>query len=150
MWNPSGPRDDVLETGVKEAFRTYEFSHASSSLSADILPGSAWKRPPVSGGRFRSRCWLAGELGLVGLHRPETLFYLDPFYHGSEDNHGDELFGSEQFTLMAARLRNLKGRFILSINDVPEIRERRSRGFGWRGSSFPIPSAAGKVGPRES
>lgn len=55
--------------------------------------------------------------------RPETLFYLDPPYWGSEGDYGRELFDRGQFTLMAERLRSLKGRFILSINDVPEIRE---------------------------
>ena len=55
--------------------------------------------------------------------RPETLFYLDPPYHGSEGDYGRDLFGREQFELMADRLRSLKGRFILSINDVPEMRE---------------------------
>ena len=55
--------------------------------------------------------------------RPETLFYLDPPYHGSEGDYGKELFGREQFALMAERLGRLRGRFILSINDVPEIRE---------------------------
>lgn len=55
--------------------------------------------------------------------RPETLFYLDPPYHGSEGDYGRDLFGRDQFAVMAERLRNLKGRFILSINDVPEIRE---------------------------
>lgn len=54
--------------------------------------------------------------------RPETLFYLDPPYWGSEGDYGKELFGREQFELMAARLRTLSGRFILSINDVPEVR----------------------------
>ena len=55
--------------------------------------------------------------------RPETLFYLDPPYWGSEGDYGRELFDRSQFASMAERLRNLKGRFILSINDVPEIRE---------------------------
>lgn len=55
--------------------------------------------------------------------RPETLFYLDPPYYGSEGDYGKELFGRDQFNTMAARLRTLKGRFILSINDVPAIRE---------------------------
>lgn len=54
--------------------------------------------------------------------RPETLFYLDPPYYGSEGDYGRELFGRDQFVLMAERLAGLKGRFILSINDVPEIR----------------------------
>ncbi len=55
--------------------------------------------------------------------RPETLFYLDPPYFGSEGDYGRHLFGRDQFAQMAERLRQLKGRFILSINDVPEIRE---------------------------
>lgn len=55
--------------------------------------------------------------------RPETLFYLDPPYFGSEDDYGKRLFGREQFAAMAERLARLKGRFLLSINDVPEIRQ---------------------------
>lgn len=55
--------------------------------------------------------------------RPETLFYLDPPYWGSEDDYGRDLFGRDQFAALAERLGRLKGRFILSINDVPEIRE---------------------------
>lgn len=55
--------------------------------------------------------------------RAETLFYLDPPYWGSEDDYGKTLFDRDQFALMAERLAQLKGRFILSINDVPQIRE---------------------------
>lgn len=54
---------------------------------------------------------------------PDTLFYLDPPYYGSEGDYGQELFGRDQFELMAARLARLQGRFILSINDVPAVRE---------------------------
>lgn len=55
--------------------------------------------------------------------RSETLFYLDPPYWGSEDDYGKALFDRNQFAMMADRLAQLKGRFILSINDVPLIRE---------------------------
>lgn len=55
--------------------------------------------------------------------RAETLFYLDPPYWGSEDDYGKTLFSNDQFALMSERLAQLKGRFILSINDVPQIRE---------------------------
>lgn len=54
--------------------------------------------------------------------RPETLFYLDPPYFGSEGDYGRELFARDQFALLAERLGKLQGRFILSINDVPEVR----------------------------
>lgn len=55
--------------------------------------------------------------------RPGTLFYLDPPYFRSEDDYGKGLFDRGQFAAMAERLARLKGRFILSINDTPEMRE---------------------------
>jgi hypothetical protein len=54
--------------------------------------------------------------------RPETLFYLDPPYCGSEHYYGRGMFTREEFEKMAALLATLKGRFILSLNDVDEVR----------------------------
>lgn len=54
--------------------------------------------------------------------RPGTLFYLDPPYHGSEGDYGKELFDRSEYEAMAEQLGRLKGRFILSLNDVPEVR----------------------------
>jgi DNA adenine methylase len=54
--------------------------------------------------------------------RPGTLLYLDPPYFGSEDDYGKALFDRGQFQAMADRLSRLQGRFILSINDVADIR----------------------------
>lgn len=54
--------------------------------------------------------------------RPGTLFYLDPPYFGSEGDYGKAMFDRGQFALMAERLRGIKGRFILSLNDHPEVR----------------------------
>lgn len=53
----------------------------------------------------------------------ETLFYFDPPYWGSEDDYGTGLFGRESHAALAATLRQIDGRFILSINDTPETRE---------------------------
>lgn len=55
--------------------------------------------------------------------RPGTLFYLDPPYWGGENDYGSGMFDRSEFERMAAVLRRLQGRFILSINDVPEIRK---------------------------
>jgi len=55
--------------------------------------------------------------------RPATLFYLDPPYFGCERDYGEGMFDRSEFELMASRLATLKGRFILSINDRPEVRE---------------------------
>jgi DNA adenine methylase len=60
--------------------------------------------------------------------RSETLFYLDPPYCGSEHYYGRGMFSREEFENMAALLATLKGRFILSLNDVEEVR-RAFAGF---------------------
>lgn len=54
---------------------------------------------------------------------PSTLFYLDPPYWGGEDDYGKNMFSREDFAAMAEQLSGLKGAFILSINDVPDVRE---------------------------
>jgi len=54
--------------------------------------------------------------------RPGMLFYLDPPYHGCEDDYGAGVFGPEDFARLAARLARARGKFILSINDTTEIR----------------------------
>ena len=55
--------------------------------------------------------------------RPSALFYLDPPYWGSEAYYGRDLFKRADFAELAGILRGLKGRFILSVNDTPEVRE---------------------------
>lgn len=53
---------------------------------------------------------------------PGTLFYLDPPYWGCEGDYGKDMFGREQFQRMAEVLAGIQGRFLLSLNDVPEVR----------------------------
>lgn len=54
--------------------------------------------------------------------RAETLFYCDPPYYGCEHYYGPQ-FDRSQFEVMADVLGSIKGRFILSLNDTPEVRE---------------------------
>jgi DNA adenine methylase len=54
---------------------------------------------------------------------PETLFYLDPPYWGSEGDYGPGMFSTTDFAELAAALKGLQGRFILSLNDRREVRE---------------------------
>ena len=58
---------------------------------------------------------------------PRTLFYLDPPYWGAEADYGRGAFRGADFAKLAKILEDLAGGFILSINDVPEIR----RLFAW-------------------
>ena len=53
--------------------------------------------------------------------RPSTLFYLDPPYHGRKLYRFN--FGDNDFRELAGTLQQIRGKFVLSINDVPEIRE---------------------------
>lgn len=59
--------------------------------------------------------------------RKSTLFYLDPPYWNCEGNYGKELFKRAYFVDLSALLNALKGRLILSLNDVPEVRDL----FAW-------------------
>ncbi|QGA58813.1 DNA adenine methylase [Brucella sp. 2280] len=52
-----------------------------------------------------------------------TLFYLDPPYYGCETDYGNDVFSRIDFARMAAHLESIKGRFVLSLNDRPEVRE---------------------------
>lgn len=58
--------------------------------------------------------------------RPGTLFYLDPPYYRSEGDYvGDDgrpLFERAEFERMAELLGSIRGRFLLSLNDHPDVR----------------------------
>jgi DNA adenine methylase len=54
---------------------------------------------------------------------PGTLFYLDPPYWGSETDYGAGVFMRADFIRLAVRLSTIAGKFILSVNDVPELRD---------------------------
>ena len=52
----------------------------------------------------------------------DTLFYLDPPYWDCETDYGKGVFGKADFDRMAQVLGGIEGKFLLSINDAPEIR----------------------------
>lgn len=55
--------------------------------------------------------------------RPHTLFFIDPPYFGCETDYGARMFARDDFARLAAQLAEIKGHFIPTINDCPEIRE---------------------------
>lgn len=55
--------------------------------------------------------------------REGVLFYLDPPYWWSERDYGKEFFKRGDFQALAEILASLKGAFLLSINDRPEVRQ---------------------------
>lgn len=70
-----------------------------------------------------SRCaieHLGWEQCVSRYDRPHTLFYCDPPYWGTEGYGVD--FGHEQYDRLATLARSIKGRMIISVNDIPEMR----------------------------
>lgn len=53
--------------------------------------------------------------------RPHTLFYCDPPYWGTEGYGVDFPIGN--YIRMAALARSIKGKMIISVNDIPEMRQ---------------------------
>lgn len=53
--------------------------------------------------------------------RADTLIFMDPPYWGTE-GYGVE-FGLEQYSRMAYRVRSMKGMAMVTVNDVPAMRE---------------------------
>lgn len=54
--------------------------------------------------------------------REGMLFYLDPPYFGTEGDYGAGLFDRSAFEAIASLLSGLRARWIVSINDHPEVR----------------------------
>jgi DNA adenine methylase len=54
--------------------------------------------------------------------KPGTFFYVDPPYWGCEDYYGKGLFSKADFDRLHTLLAAAKGQWIVSINDVPDIR----------------------------
>ena len=55
--------------------------------------------------------------------RPNTLFYLDPPYFETEDYYEDVGFTEQDHARLRDTLMGIEGKFLLSYNDCPHIRE---------------------------
>lgn len=80
--------------------------------------------------------------------RPGTLFFIDPPYHKCAEY--EARFPEERYAELAAALRALKGKFLLTINDHPFIRET-FKGFsiGTTNTKYTIQGAAKQENVRE-
>jgi len=70
---------------------------------------------------------------------PETVFYVDPPYFGTEANYfrGDEHFGREGHQRLANVLKNIKGKFILSYYEFDELHDFYPEDeFHWETKAF--------------
>ncbi|NDW43713.1 DNA adenine methylase, partial [Ruegeria sp. PrR005] len=67
-------------------------------------------------------CLPYGEF-LARYDRPGALFYMDPPYWGCENDYGKAMFAPEDFEHLADFMGAAEGKVLMSINDVPQIRE---------------------------
>ena len=72
------------------------------------------------------RVWVENrpfEVLIPQMDKTNTFFYIDPPYWDCEDVYGKGLFGKDDFVVLRDLCASMKGKFIMSINDVPQIRE---------------------------
>jgi DNA adenine methylase len=55
--------------------------------------------------------------------RSQTFFYIDPPYFGHENDYGKGLFHRQDFDSLLNILKGIQGKFLMSINNTPEIRK---------------------------
>jgi len=77
-----------------------------------------------------------------------TLFYLDPPYWGCENDYGKVLFSRKRFAEMALLLRQIEGRAIVSLNDVPGVRET-FKGFRMETTNLTYMIGQASAGPKQ-
>lgn len=100
--------------------------HRNYSLRVDEPPGFNPERIPSlieethhRLARVQIECLPYEEI-LSRYDRPTTLFYLDPPYYDRKLYRYN--LEREEFGIMAERLGKTKGKFVLSLNDVPDVR----------------------------
>lgn len=134
--------DPATLTDIQRAARFYYLIRMrfSSNLNSPSLGVSTHRGPRLNLLRIEEEL-SAAHLRLAGVYienlqfeklidrydRAHTFFYVDPPYYGCENHYGKGLFKRSDFGALADRLARLEGRFILSLNDTPEVRKLFAR-----------------------
>ena len=116
---------------IKRAAYFYQLireSYASGLDSFGAQPHSMWRNFPLihQAAKRLQRVVVENKdfAKLIAQYdRPNTIFYLDPPYYETEDYYEDVGFTEKDHVRLRDALVNIKGKFLLSYNDCPEIRE---------------------------
>ena len=116
---------------VKRAAYFYQlirYSYASGLDSYASQPHSMWNNfPLITNACARLQKVVIENKDFEKLidqyDRPESFFYCDPPYFETEDYYEDVGFTKDDHVRLADRLSSIKGKYLLSYNDCPEIRE---------------------------
>lgn len=124
---------------VKRAAYFYQIirqSYASGLDSFGAQPHNMWRNfPLIHAAAIRLQNVIVEnkdfEKLIAQYDRPNTMFYLDPPYFETEDYYEDVGFTTQDHIRLRDALVNIKGKFLLSYNDCPYIRELYSRPGIW-------------------
>ena len=116
---------------VKRAAYFYQlirYSYASGLDSYASQPHSMWNNfPLITNACARLQKVVIENKDFEKLidqyDRPESFFYCDPPYFETEDYYEDVGFTKDDHIRLADRLSSIVGKYLLSYNDCPEIRE---------------------------
>jgi DNA adenine methylase len=110
-----------LAYGAKIVGRTFGTDRMANRFNPDRLAAQVHAIHQRMAGVVVER--LDWRAFLARYDSPQALVFLDPPYWGNEGDYGPGLFARADFEAMAAALHGLHGRFILTLNDRPEVRE---------------------------
>ncbi len=122
-------------TDIQRAARFYYMQRTGFGGKGETFGVSSAKRPSLNLMRIEealseahirlARVWierLPFQKFIERYDRPVTFFYCDPPYHGHEQDYGPT-FSFSDFKTLAETLSQIQGKFLLSINDTPAMRE---------------------------
>ncbi len=103
-------------------------SYASGLDSFGAQPHNMWRNfPLIHEAARRLQSVVVENKDCVKLikqyDRPNTVFYADPPYYDTEDYYEDVGFAKADHVRLRDALMGISGKFLLSYNDCPEIRE---------------------------
>lgn len=115
---------DIIQSGVKHTRATYGYKVGyTDKFPRNMLLYARWllaqNHDRLKHVNFECLPW---QDILKRYDRKTTFFYLDPPYYGKEKYYGTG-FTRDQFGELASVLSSIKGKFILSLNDLPQTRE---------------------------
>ena len=108
------------------------YSYASSVDSFGSQPHAMWKNfPLITAAAKRLQSVVIENKDCVKLiqqyDRRESFFYCDPPYYETEGYYEGGGFGRDDHARLAESLVTMQGKFLLSYNDCPEIRDLYDR-----------------------
>lgn len=120
-WQVFQPERGALGIGAAEVIRLHGLRWPSQYAHGETMRLRVFRGDELYGRSHQVIECLRSQDCVRRFDRPGTLFYLDPPYWETEGYGVD--FPFSEYKAMAELMRDAAGRFVVSINDHPQIRE---------------------------